>query len=416
MIDVYGSNRSLNGRKTMRVVPSRVQTGILTFLLILAVSVVAAAQTGGRRSIAIPDIPGYLTLKCDFHTHTVFSDGIAWPTVRVQEAAQEGLDAIAISDHDDYAPHRPDIPISFHRPHEIARSAAETAGILIIPGLEISRWEPYGHHNAIFLTDIAAFPFWDNNAKAQTDTLASYRIAASQGAFLFWNHPWTMPPFWRSDKTTTWTAAQDSIYGNGWLGGIEIVNGKTYNAEAHRIALEKKLTIMGDTDIHNMIAYEYNLSGGEHRPMTLVFARERTLKGIKDALVARRTAVWSGDTLIGEAQYLRPIFEKTLVSSAARVELAPEKTVTVVLSNSTDIPVVLERNSGGTGIDALVEAPSKLTIPARQAATVRLRIRDKENVKSGTGKLGYRVTNFLVAPEKGLEATLPVEIVVRPAR
>lgn len=36
-----------------------------------------------RKEILIPDIAGYLTLKCDFHMHTVFSDGNVWPTVRV---------------------------------------------------------------------------------------------------------------------------------------------------------------------------------------------------------------------------------------------------------------------------------------------------------------------------------------------
>ena len=102
------------------------------------------------------------------------------------------------------------------------------AGIILIPGLEISRHEPYGHHNAIFLTDTSAFPFWDNNATAATDTLASYRTAAHQGAFIFWNHPWAMPPLWKSDKVSVWTASQDTIYGNGWLGGIEVVNGKRY--------------------------------------------------------------------------------------------------------------------------------------------------------------------------------------------
>ena len=50
----------------------------------------------GRKEIHIPDIMGYKTLKCDFHMHTIFSDGVVWPEVRVQEAWEEGLDAIRI--------------------------------------------------------------------------------------------------------------------------------------------------------------------------------------------------------------------------------------------------------------------------------------------------------------------------------
>lgn len=57
------------------------------------------SQTVCRNEIRIPNILGYITLKCDFHMHTVFSDGKVWPTVRVDEAWREGLDAIALTDH-----------------------------------------------------------------------------------------------------------------------------------------------------------------------------------------------------------------------------------------------------------------------------------------------------------------------------
>ena len=51
-----------------------------------------------REELHIPDILGFQTLKCDFHMHTVFSDGLVWPTVRIDEAYREGLDAIALTD------------------------------------------------------------------------------------------------------------------------------------------------------------------------------------------------------------------------------------------------------------------------------------------------------------------------------
>ena len=53
-----------------------------------------------RKMILVPEIDGYLTLKGDFHMHTVFSDGSVWPDTRVEEAWSDGLDAIAITDHD----------------------------------------------------------------------------------------------------------------------------------------------------------------------------------------------------------------------------------------------------------------------------------------------------------------------------
>ena len=68
------------------------------FYLVLALSGIMQMGFGQAvdKSVDIPDLDNYQTLKCDFHMHTVFSDGLVWPTVRVDEAYAEGLDAIAI--------------------------------------------------------------------------------------------------------------------------------------------------------------------------------------------------------------------------------------------------------------------------------------------------------------------------------
>ena len=60
---------------------------------------IVLAHGGGNRAIEFPNIPGYLTLKCDLHMHTVFSDGSVWPDIRVEEAVKDGLDAIATTEH-----------------------------------------------------------------------------------------------------------------------------------------------------------------------------------------------------------------------------------------------------------------------------------------------------------------------------
>ena len=77
--------------------------------------------TKARTPVNIPNIPGYLTLKCDFHIHTVFSDGLVWPNVRSDEAWREGLDAIAITDHIEYQPHKKDMVIDLNRSYQNAK-------------------------------------------------------------------------------------------------------------------------------------------------------------------------------------------------------------------------------------------------------------------------------------------------------
>ena len=76
---------------------------LLTLFVLLFAFWCLSAQPQ-RKEFRIPDLTDYKTLKCDFHIHTVFSDGDVWPTVRLAEAWEEGLDAIAITDHLEYNP------------------------------------------------------------------------------------------------------------------------------------------------------------------------------------------------------------------------------------------------------------------------------------------------------------------------
>ena len=123
-------------------------------VLILCFTFWGKAQV--RNEIRVPDPEGYRTLKCDFHIHTVFSDGLVWPTVRVDEAYREGLDAIALTEHLEYRPHRQDIIASHNRSYEIAEKTARNNQVILIRGSEITRPMAPGHFNAIFLSDCDA--------------------------------------------------------------------------------------------------------------------------------------------------------------------------------------------------------------------------------------------------------------------
>lgn len=59
-------------------------------------------------------------MKCNLHTHTVFSDGLVRPTVRIDEAYREGLDVIAITEHIEYRPHEEDVKANHNRSYEVA--------------------------------------------------------------------------------------------------------------------------------------------------------------------------------------------------------------------------------------------------------------------------------------------------------
>ena len=69
----------------------------------------------------------------------------------------------------------------------------------------------------------------------------------------------------------------------GLLHGIEIANGDWYSEEAFSIALDHGLTLMGVSDVHNLIDWDYQPHAGGHRPVNLVFTKERTPAAIKAA-------------------------------------------------------------------------------------------------------------------------------------
>src|SRR5512133_1576292 len=86
---------------------------------------IAITVSGQRKIVNLPDIPGFVTLKCDFHMHTMFSDGDVWPTVRVDEALRDGLDVIAITDHLEYNPHKDQVPLDHNAAWKICEEYAK---------------------------------------------------------------------------------------------------------------------------------------------------------------------------------------------------------------------------------------------------------------------------------------------------
>jgi hypothetical protein len=332
-----------------------------------------------RQEIHLPDIMGYKTLKCDFHMHTVFSDGLVWPTVRVDEAWQEGLDAIAITDHIEYQPHKQDIPPNLNRSYEIALPRAKEKGILLVKAAEITRDTPPGHFNALFLEDVTPLD--------TKDLLEAMAAAAQQGAFIWWNHP-----DWIPDRKG-WFDIHTTLYEKKYMRGIEVVNGRSYYPTVHQWALDKNLAMLGNSDIHEPAGREKMPPGG-HRPMTLVFVKERSIPGIKEALIAGRTAVWFENKIIARKEYAEALFQAAV--RVTEVERDGNKAVRFTVRNDSDLPIELGR-TGKLG-------PQELSLAANTSTRLRVAAAGEKNPL----ELPYTANNFLIAPEKGM----PVNLVV----
>lgn len=348
---------------------------LFTFLVFVSFVIGSNAQV--KKEIAIPDILGYKTLKADLHVHTVFSDGQVWPTTRIDEAFREGLDVIAITDHLEVRPWRNDVVGSHNRSHEIAKSQADNKGIVLIKGTEITKAVmPPGHFNALFITDADRM---DNE-----DYMVQLKEAKSQNGFIFWNHPgWKV-----QQKETVWWDVHTEIYNQGLMQGIEVVNGGDYYPEAHQWALDKKLTMLCNTDLHAPANMSYDLVKG-HRPMTLIFAKERSEASIREALEARRTAAYFRDIVVAEPIYLKEIFEKSV--EVLEVE-RKGNTVRVTLLNKSELPFHIKNVSPYFRCkDFTIPAMSKISVSAMVAADANASV------------VSFEIANLYAAPNKGLE-------------
>lgn len=332
-----------------------------------------------RQARPTPSAGEFQVLKADLHMHTVFSDGEVWPTTRVQEAWREDLDVISLSDHDDYHPHEKDVTADLNRPFAIASPMAQGLGLLLVPGVEITKGDI--HFNALFVKEFNAF-----RGKDLHSALAEAR---RQGAFSFWNHPG-----WR--LRAEWWPPIAAAYADKLFQGIELVNGGTYYAEAHPWVGQHKLTILSNSDIHRP-----SLSA-EERSVTLLFVREKSLDGVREALDAGRTVAWQQKRLIGSEALLRSLFQAYVHAPGAIHPPAGARTAALQLRNVSALHFDLK----------VVEAPKWMTVSSSQAApqsTALLTVRLAKDAPMTRQRVTLRleISNALAGPDTPL--VVPVE-------
>lgn len=348
---------------------------------VLLLSGILTLQAQQRNELTVPNLDGYTTLKCDFHIHTVFSDGLVWPTVRVDEAYREGLDAIAITEHLEYRPHKKDVVADHNRSHEIAEKRAEELGIVLIKGSEITRSMAPGHFNALYLND--------SNPLDQKTYQDAFKAAKAQNAFMFWNHPgWDA----QQPDTTLWWPEHTELLNQGCMHGIEVANGPLFMPEAIDWCLKHNLTMLGNPDIHQPMQTDYDFAKGEHRTMTFVFAKKRSAESIREALTNRRTAVYYRELVVGHEEILRPLFEKCIEVKEVRRN---DKRITLEVTNTSDLLLRLKK----TKHDARMVYFRDMDLLPHTRYYIDIHLKDGIT----GGDCNFEVTNFLVASNQGLK-------------
>ena len=376
------------------------------------------------RIINFPNTEKYKVIVADLHTHSVFSDGAVWPNVRVEEAVRDGIDLLAITEHLEYQPHIDDIPHpDRNRSFDIAEDIAKNKDLTVINGAEITRMFPPGHINAIFIEDANKLIYLDETKISEAkeilkevpeESLTNYEDlswledaalaslwpvksalieARNQNAFTFWNHP-----AWSSEEFIGQPMLREihkEFFRDNLLHGIEVANGDGYSEEAFRIALEYGLTVIGTSDVHGLIDWDYPSSIGAHRPVTLILSESNSSDAIKSSLFSGKTVVWFKNNLIGLENNILELTNSYL--KAKKVEILENSDIArVEIENVSDVRFiiqVLDQSSVVNESNLIEIAPNEKTVLQIDSGI------DK-------GSLDVKILNAFIAPNKNLLTTL----------
>ena len=376
------------------------------------------------RIINFPNTEKYKVIVADLHTHSVFSDGAVWPNVRVEEAVRDGIDLLAITEHLEYQPHIDDIPHpDRNRSFDIAEDIAKNKDLTVINGAEITRMFPPGHINAIFIEDANKLIYLDETKISEAkeilkevpeESLTNYEDlswledaalaslwpvksalieARNQNAFTFWNHP-----AWSSEEFIGQPMLREihkEFFRDNLLHGIEVANGDGYSEEAFRIALEYGLTVLGTSDVHGLIDWDYPSSIGAHRPVTLILSESNSSDAIKSSLFSGKTVVWFKNNLIGLENNILELTNSYL--KAKKLEILENSDIArVEIENVSDmrfIIQVLDQSSVVNESNLIEIAPNEKTV-----------LQIDNGIDKGS--LDVKILNAFIAPNKNLLTTL----------
>ena len=234
----------------------------------------------------------YLVLRADFHAHTRFSDGFLSPLELPLVARREGLQALAVTEHN----------LVF--PSQLARSWSElVGGPIVLTGAEITTRR---YH--LIAVGIERTVAWDQPLAAViADIHAQGGVAiAAHPARAFWDE--YAPVMDELDGAEVMhPIAYRGESPNGWRWEDMVAFWRRANA-----AKGRPVAAIGSSDYHFFKAL-----GTMH---TYVFAKEATAEGVLDALRDGRTVVYDLD---GNALSAHPELIELLRAEPFRDDLKP---------------------------------------------------------------------------------------------
>jgi len=149
--------------------------------------------------------------------------------------------------------------------------------------------------------------------------------------------------------------------------------------------------MMSNTDAHNPL---FRLEPGAHRSMNILLAKERSQKGIREALDNKRTVVYTQNYLYGKEEHLMPIFEHAVVK---KIIHQTENGFIVELKNIGGIPFQIQI-ADADGLKA-----QQTNFILAEHGNAALIFRSEKQVMGKSFKVSAKVLNCHTGPEKPMD-------------
>ena len=213
--------------------------------------------------------------------------------------------------------------------------------MLLIPGAEITRKYAPGHVNALFIDDTNPL-LTVKNRREETFATArkALKAAKAQQGFMIWNHPAWPRDF--PDGVIQISNKQQSLFDDGLIQGIEVANGEYFNDSSLQVALDHDLTIIGASDIHGLIDYDYDINARGHRTVTLAFTNDRSVEGIAAAFFQKHTVAVYERQFIARENELKTLFDSLVQFERLPARRDDSQQTAIRISNSGPIDIELE--------------------------------------------------------------------------
>ena len=224
--------------------------------------------------VAPPKLHARRPLRCDFHIHTLYSDGKSSPAEMAVRGRELGLDVAVITDHNAY-------PASLEAMAEVARLGLN---VVTGPGEEVSgpNWHllSVGADAAIYALGQESGAFL-NEAEWKYEAMHwAIRAIQAHGGRAYLAHP-----YWSVERgfhlPSPW---YDRVLEEGLLDGVELLGDVLHENNFRSLARYRdflaaggRIPILGNSDTHRR-GHTYGTY------WTLVWAEEPTLAGVLDAI------------------------------------------------------------------------------------------------------------------------------------